>query len=63
MIEVVECFVVAHWAVFHNNLTDQHVSRTTTNVIDIKKEKNSYQPKELYESLTETFSKRGGCDP
>ena len=58
MTEVVECFVVGHWAVSHNNLTDQHVSRTTKNVINIKRE-NSYQPNELYESRIETFSKEG----
>ena len=58
MTEVVDCFVVGHWAVSHNKLTDRHVSRPATNVIEVARE-SLFQPKELYESLITTFSKEG----
>ena len=58
MTEVVECFVVCHWAVSYNKLTERHVSRAATNVIEIIRD-GSCQPRELYESLIETFSKEG----
>ena len=53
--EVVECFVVCHWAVSFNKLTERHVSRAATNVIEVIRD-DLCQPRELYESLIETFS-------
>ena len=61
MTEVVECFVVCHWAVstvLCNMLTERHVSRAATNVIEVIRD-GLCQPRELYESLIETFSKEG----
>lgn len=58
MTEVVECFVVCHWAVSCNKLTERHVSRAATNVIEVIRD-GLCQPRELYESLIETFSKEG----
>ena len=58
MTEVVECFVVCHWAVSCNKLTERHVSRAAINVIEVISD-GLCQPRELYESLIETFSKEG----
>ncbi|XP_068733320.1 uncharacterized protein [Montipora capricornis] len=58
MTEVVQCFLVCHWAVSYNKLTERHVSRAATNVIEVIRD-GSCQPRELYESLIETFSKEG----
>ena len=58
MTEVVECFVVCHWAVSCNKLTERHVSRAAINVIEVIRD-GLCQPRELYESLIETFSKEG----
>ena len=58
MTEVVECFVVCHWAVSCNKLTERHVSRAATNVIEVIRD-GLCQPRELYESLIDTFSKEG----
>ena len=49
---------MCHWAVSYNKLTERHVSRAATNVIEIIRD-GSCQPRELYESLIETFSKEG----
>ena len=55
MTEVVECFVVCHWAVSCNKLTERHVLRAATNVIEVIRD-GACQPRELYGSLIETFS-------
>lgn len=57
MTEVVDCFVVGHWAVSHK-LTERHVSRATTNAIEVLRS-SSHQPQELYEWLITSFSKEG----
>ena len=36
MTEVVEFFVVGHWAVFHKKLTERHVSRNMKNLVDVE---------------------------
>ena len=57
MTEVVECFVVCHWAVSYNKLAKKLcVKSYTTNVIEVMRD-GSCQPRELYGSLIETFSK------
>lgn len=59
MTEVIDCFVVGHWAVSDKKLTDRHVSRNTTNFIEVEKESVQGHPKELYSNLVATFSKEG----
>ena len=54
--EVVERFVVCHWAISYNNLAKKHVSRAATNAIEVIRDGLS-KPRELYGSLIETFSK------
>ena len=49
-------FVVCHWAVSYNKLAKKHVSRATTNAIEVIRD-GLCQPRELYRSLIETFSK------
>ena len=56
MTEVGEYFVVCHWAVSNNKLAKKHVSRATTNAIEVIRD-GSWKPRELYGSLIETFSK------
>ena len=58
MTEVVDCFVVGHWAVSSNKVTDRHISRPATNMIEIEKS-GQWQPEGLYESLVTTFSQEG----
>ena len=50
MTEVVNSFVVGHWAVARK-MVDRHVSNHITNA--------DKQPKEVYEHLLSTFSKEG----
>jgi len=47
---------VCHWAVSYNKLAKKHVSSATTNACEVIRD-GSYQPRELYGSLIETFSK------
>ena len=56
MTEVGEYFAVCHWAVSYNKLAKKHVSRATTNAIEVIRD-GSCKPRELYGSLIETFSK------
>ena len=56
MTEMVECFFVCHWAVSYNKLAKKHVSRATTNAIEVIRD-GSCRPRELYGSLIETLSK------
>ena len=58
MTEIVDCFVVGHWAVSHKKLTERHVSRQMTNLVDVEVKVDGY-PEELYESIIKTFSKEG----
>lgn len=58
MTEIVDCFVVDHWAVSQKKLTEMHVSRQMTNLVDVELQVDGY-PKELYESIIKTFSKEG----
>lgn len=58
MTEVVDAFVVGHWAVARK-MMDRHVSRCTTNVLLMENEEAGKQPKEVYEQLLGTFSKEG----
>ena len=58
MTEVVQCFVVSHWAISYNKLAKKHVSRAATNDIEVIRD-GLCQPRELYGSLIETFSKYG----
>lgn len=57
MTEVVDAFVVGHWAVARK-MMDRHVSRCTTNVLLMENQEAGKQPKEVYEQLG-TFSKEG----
>lgn len=61
MTDVVESFLVGHWAVSREVMvTERHVSRPTTNVIDVNcEEEGQWQPKEVYRFLIETFSLKG----
>ena len=47
---------MCHWAVSYNKLAKKHVSSATTNACEVIRD-GSYQPRELYGSLIETFSK------
>jgi len=58
MTEIVDCFVVGHWAVSQKKLTEMHVSRQMTNLVDVEVQVDAY-PEELYESIVKTFSKEG----
>ena len=58
MTEVVNSFVVGHWAVARK-MVDRHVSKHTTNVVSVESEVADKQPKEIYEHLLSTFSKEG----
>ena len=58
MTEVAECFVLCHWAVSCNKLTERHVLRAATNLIEVFRH-GVCQPRELYGSLIETFSQEG----
>lgn len=58
MTEVVNSFVVGHWAVARK-MVDRHVSKHTTNVVSVESEVADKQPKEVYEHLLSTFSKEG----
>lgn len=58
MTEVVDAFVVGHWAVARK-MMDRHVSRCTTNVLLMENQEAGKQPKEVYEQLLGTFSKEG----
>ena len=58
MTEVVNSFVVGHWAVARK-MVDRHVSKHTTNVVSVESEEADKQPKEVYEHLLSTFSKEG----
>ena len=51
MTEVVNSFVVGHWAVARK-MVDRHVSKHTTNVVSVESEVADKQPKEVYEHLT-----------
>ena len=35
MTDVVDCFIVGHWAVSHKKLTERHVSRYMENLVDV----------------------------
>ena len=56
MTEIVDCFVVGHWAVSHKKLTERHVSRQMTNLVDVEVEVDGY-PEELNLS-SKRFRKR-----
>ena len=58
MTKTVDCFVVGHWALSHNKLTERHVSRHMTNLIDVQMDEDGY-PQDMYECLIQTFSKEG----
>jgi len=58
MSEIVDCFVVGHWALSHKKLTERHVSGHIANLVDVTMEVDGY-PQELYECLVQTFSKAG----
>ena len=58
MTEIVDCLVARHWAVYQKKLTQMHVSRKMTNLVDVEVEVDGYL-KELYESIIKTFSKNG----
>ena len=58
MTEVVDSFVVGHWAVARK-MVDGHVSKHTTNVVSVESEEADKHPKEVYEHLLSTFSKEG----
>ena len=58
MTEVVNSFVVGHWAVARK-MVDRHVSKHTTNVVSVESEVADKQPKEVYEHLLSTFSNEG----
>ena len=59
MTKTVDCFVVGHWALSHNTeLTERHVSRHMTNLIDVQMDEDGY-PQDMYECLIQTFSKEG----
>ena len=56
MTKTVDCFVVGHWALSHNKLTERHVSRHMTNLIYVQMDEDGY-PQDMYECLIQTFSK------
>ena len=58
MTEVVNSYIVGHWAVARQ-MVDRHVSRCTTNVILVQNKETNKQPKEVYEQLITTFSQQG----
>ena len=58
MTEVVDCFVVGHWAVPSNKVTERHVSRHAKNMIEVQKS-GRLQSEGLYQSLVTTFSQEG----
>ena len=58
MTEVVNSFVVGHWAAARK-MMDRHVSKHTRNVVSVESEEADKQPKEVYEHLLSTFSKEG----
>ena len=58
MTEVVNSFVVGHWAVARK-MVDRHVSKHTSNMVTVASEEADKQPKEVYEHLLSTFSKEG----
>ena len=58
IIEVVDCFVVGHWAVSSNKVTERHVSRPAKNMIEVQKS-GRLQPEGLYQSHITTFSQEG----
>lgn len=58
MSEIVECFVVGHWALSHKKLTERHVSQHMANLVDVEMEPDGF-PQELYECFIQTFSKEG----
>ena len=58
MTEVVNSYIVGHWAVARQ-MVDRHVSRCTTNVILVQNKERNKQPKEVYEELITTFSQQG----
>ena len=58
MTKTVDCFVVGHWALSHNKLTERHVSRHMTNLIDVQMEEDGY-PQDMYECFIQTSWKEG----
>ena len=56
MTEVVNSFVVGHWAAARR-MMDRHVSKHTRNVVSVESEEADKQPKKVYEHLLSTFSK------
>ena len=42
MSEVVDCFVVGHWALSHKKLTERHVSGHMGNLVDVRMEVDGY---------------------
>ncbi|CAH3186771.1 unnamed protein product [Porites lobata] len=63
MTEVVQSFIVGHWAVSRElTVTERHVARSTTNIIEIEnhdERKRPGMPRELYTFLVKTFSLEG----
>ena len=59
MTEVVHSFIVGHWAVSRElTVTDRHLARSTTNIIEIEnhdERKRPGMPKELYVSCQNLF--------
>ena len=60
MTEVVHCFIVGHRAVSRElTVTERHMARSTTNIIEIDdhdERKRPGMPKELYKFLVKIFS-------
>ena len=63
MTEVVRSFIVGHSAVSRElTVTERHVARSTTNIIEIEnhdERKRPGMPRELYTFLVKTFSLEG----
>ena len=63
MTEVVHCFIVGHWAVSsEQTVTERHMARSTTNIIEIDnhdERKRPGMPKEFYTFFVKTFSLEG----
>jgi hypothetical protein len=55
MAQVVDSFVVGHWSVTRD-LTQRHVAKSTTNLIQLVDTATERNPEELYEFLIEAFS-------
>lgn len=52
---MVDSFVVGHWSVTRD-LTQRHVAKSTTNLIQLVDTATERNPEELYEFLIEAFS-------